>query len=122
MLEKDNIKRIRVSYGGFYGGGENRTITHENDTIKVEREFYNGGEDDGKELYKGKTWTELIDELNAIKIDCWDDKYIDPYICDGTQWSLEIEYNDDTETKEYSGSNKFPKNFGKFMKVIEMKR
>ena len=120
-MKKEFIKTIIVSYGGFFSGAEKRTLTHEGEKILVEREFYNGAFDDGKILYNGKTWSMLLDELDKLHIDEWDEAYDDPDVMDGTQWSLDIKLSDKTEVLHYWGSNKYPENFDVFMKVMEMR-
>lgn len=121
-MNKDLVKRIIVEYGGYFDGGEKRIITHDGDNIIVEREFYNGASDDGKTLYSGKTWSSLIDDLNKLNIDSWEEKYDDPDVMDGVQWMLDIHYENGCEGIHCWGSNKFPKNFNAFLKVMEMKR
>ncbi|MBP3802861.1 MAG: hypothetical protein J6I76_03020 [Oribacterium sp.] len=119
-MNKDLVKRIIVEYGGYFDGGEKRILTHDGDKILVEREFYNGASDDGKTLYSGKNWSSLIDDLNKLNIDNWDEKYDDPDVMDGVQWMLDIQYENDGKCIHCWGSNKFPKNFNDFLKVVEM--
>ena len=122
MMHIDCIESITFEYGGFCDGTEKRTISHNGDEIVVDREFYNGLSDDGIVPYEGKTWTELLEDLESVSIDDWDEEYDDLDVLDGTQWSLDIEYNDGTESRHYWGSNKYPKNFDDFLEIIEMER
>lgn len=96
-MNKDLIKSITIKYGGFHSGVEQRTVTHNGENILVDSEFYNGLSDDGRELYKNKTWSQLLAELEMFHIDTWDKDYDDPDVMDGTQWSLVIEYTDGSE-------------------------
>ena len=121
-MNKKLIQKIIIEYGGFFGGAERRTLTHDGEDIYVEREFYNGLPDDGRVLYQNKKWSELLTELKELHIDDWDQEYNDPDVMDGTQWSLDIEFSDDSEGIHIWGSNMFPNNFGDFLKVIEMRR
>ena len=41
---------------------------------------------------------------------------------DGVQWMLDIQYENGGEGIHCWGSNKFPKNFNAFLKIMEMKR
>ncbi len=77
---------------------------------------------DGRVLYQNKKWSELLTELKELHIDDWDQEYNDSDVMDGTQWSLDIEFSDDSEGIHIWGSNMFPNNFGDFLKVIEMRR
>lgn len=118
-MNKDEIKSITVYYGGFFGGAEQRTITHDNEQLVIERKFWNGATKDGRVLYEGQTWNSLIEKLGVIEIDKWNEEYNNPDILDGTQWSLDIEYNDG-RGRHYSGSNMYPENFNSFLIVMEM--
>ncbi len=121
IMKKEFIKTIIVSYSGFFGGAEKRTLTQGGEKILVEREFYNGAFDDGKILYNGKTWNMLLDELDRLHIDEWDEEYDDPDVLDGIQWSLDIKFSDKTEGLHYWGSSKYPENFDVFMIVMEIR-
>ena len=114
------VESITIEYGGFFGGTEKRVITHDGDRIVVERTFYNGASDDGRLLYTGKTWTDLLQSLDSLHIDDWAEQYDDPDVLDGTQWSLDIVYSEGKEGAYYWGSNKYPDNFDEFMKIVEM--
>ena len=110
------VESITIEYGGFFGGTEKRVITHDGDRIVVGRTFYNGASDDGRLLYAGKTWTDLLHSLDSLHIDDWAEQYDDPDVLDGTQWSLDIAYSKETEGAHYWGSNKYPDNFDEFMR------
>lgn len=52
---------------------------------------------------------EFLDQLFRI-IDGWENEYINSNFLDGTEWQLEIKYQDN-EVIYYSGKNDFPDNF-----------
>lgn len=52
---------------------------------------------------------EFLDQLFRI-IDGWENEYINSNFLDGTEWQLEIKYQDN-EVLYYSGKNDFPDNF-----------
>lgn len=118
-MNKDEIKSITVYYGGFFGGAEQRTISHDDEQLLVERRYWNGASEDGRVLYEGQTWESFISKLDVIGIEKWAEEYNNPDVLDGTQWSLDIEYYDG-RGRHYSGSNMYPDNFNSFLKVIEM--
>lgn len=116
----ENVESITVEYGGFFGGTEKRVITHDGDKIVVERSFYNGASEDGRLLYAGKTWKNLLQGLDSLPIDDWDEQYDDPDVLDGTQWSFDIKFAKGTEDAHYWGSNMYPDNFDDFLRIMEM--
>jgi len=115
-----HVNCIEIEYGGFCGGSEIRTLKKWDNLIIVERKFYNGACDDGKSLYNDLTWSELLDMLSDLHIGEWEKTYDDPLILDGTQWSLDLEYDQDIKKRHYYGSNMFPYNFDDFLSIMEM--
>lgn len=63
-------------------------------------------------------WLAFIDEISALEIACWKDKYYDNDICDGTQWELEVRFPNRNKISK-SGSNEYPPYWNKFMKIME---
>ncbi len=39
-------------------------------------------------------------------------------VCDGTQWELEFEYNNDQRPVRFNGDNSYPYNFNKFQMLF----
>ena len=118
----DNLVRIRFEIGGYFGGMERRTLTFEGEQIVVEREGFNGfmPELDSVEHYVGKTRTSFINGLKELHIGRWKEDYCDPGILDGTQWHLVMDFADQGSV-ESGGSNAYPKNFKRFLDLMEMK-
>ncbi len=118
----EQLVKITFEIGGYFGGVERRTLTFDGEQILVEREGFNGfdPELDPKELYIGMTRTSLIDNLMELHIERWKEDYYNPEILDGTQWSLELEF-EDKSVVEKGGSNAYPRNFKKLCKLLEMK-
>ncbi len=80
---------------------------------------YNGFEPGLEELYEGETKSSLINKLKELHIGKWKDEYVNPYVLDGTQWDVVFVFEDGTKAQT-GGSNSFPRNFSKFLKVMEM--
>ena len=116
----EHISVITISYGGYFGGAETRTLTREGEKIIVEREFYNGAFDDGRALYEDMKWEDLLENLSYVHMGEWKTKYDDPDTLDGTQWSVDIKYDNGITPKHYWGSNRFPYNFERFLELMEM--
>ena len=66
------------------------------------------------------TWDDLMENLSCVHMGEWKTKYNDPGTLDGTQWSVDIEYDNEIAPKHYWGSNKFPYNFERFLELMEM--
>jgi hypothetical protein len=50
----------------------------------------------------------LIEVLNDISLLSWDENYSNEDVMDGTQWEIEIKYNNLKKIKKSFGSNQFP--------------
>ena len=116
----EHITVITIVYGGYCDGSETRTLSRDGDKIVVEREFYNGARDDGRVLYEDMKWKDLLENLSSVHMGEWKSKYDDPDTTDGTQWSVDIRYDNGIPAKHYWGSNKFPYNFERFLELMEM--
>jgi hypothetical protein len=60
---------------------------------------------------------QFIEELSKCHVLKWGQKYVKPYVLDGTQWSIEIEFDDICIYK--SGNNAYPKEWKKFCKLVK---
>lgn len=63
-------------------------------------------------------WGILLDELSALQIASWKDKYYDNEVCDGTQWELIIKFENRNKISK-SGSNEYPPYWNKLLKVLK---
>lgn len=75
-----------------------------------------GAEDYYEKTIRQNTLDKFIDELKILDLLNWKSKYIEPGICDGTQWSIEI-IKSGRNIKKY-GDNKFPNNWYQFCRLI----
>jgi len=109
------IKAIKASVGGYFGGYYNATI----DLVNCETtwKFNEGGleETSTKSIQTG-TAEKFIEQLKMVDLLNWKSKYIEPGVCDGTQWNVEIITNKRTIRKH--GDNKFPEEWDLFCKLI----
>lgn len=51
-------------------------------------------------------WEEFQRSLDSLNVWCWQDRYPNPGVYDGTQWSLDIEYSD--HLLHVTGDNSYP--------------
>ncbi|MEM0331135.1 MAG: hypothetical protein QXW84_07155 [Archaeoglobaceae archaeon] len=112
----DQIKGLKASVGGYFGGYYHVTIDLTN--LKTTWLFNEGGsEETSTRSIRTKTAEEFIKCLKEINPLNWKGKYIEPGVCDGTQWSIEI-ITDERTVRKY-GSNKFPEEWKQFCKMIK---
>ncbi|SCP97776.1 hypothetical protein [Anaerobium acetethylicum] len=111
------IKAVKASVGGYFGGYYNAEI----DLINLKVVWTHGGNDmEEVSIYKTirkATAVKFIEQMQEADLLAWEDKYIEPGICDGTQWSIEIIC--DSGTIEKHGDNKFPKKWEVFCNAIK---
>jgi hypothetical protein len=106
--EPDGIKPLKLEF--FIGGysGPNHSVRLENGVLKYKL-FKEHPDSPDKELEivpTGRKWLSFRKKLDAINAWKWERRYVDPSVCDGTQWELEIDYG--LKKIESSGSNSYP--------------
>ena len=106
------IKIIKASVGGYYQG--NYEVTADLIKLEVTWDFRLGGEEKSMDSLMYKNFIELLKATNILN---WKSKYIDPDVCDGTQWNLVIT-TDKKKIKKY-GSNEFPKQWDNFCAMVK---
>ena len=118
-----NVKRITLEFHGYGGLPEEYQITIEDDKVQFENKYapiqIADFEKNSEYLYSKEA---LIEALEKLYIGEWRKNYTSDrfgvFILDGTQWSLEIEFNDGYETKIIYGSNAYPYNFNKLRDIF----
>lgn len=118
----DQVESIEVEYGGFFGGGVGLTITFDGEDIRANRiaRPYSADSDmTDKDEFEGMRRKELLDELKDLHIGEWASDYDNPYVLDGTQWTVVFKYAKGRK-REFRGSNKYPYNFDRFLDVMEI--
>ncbi|MEQ8197504.1 MAG: hypothetical protein ABRQ27_05825 [Clostridiaceae bacterium] len=110
------ISSIKAFVGGFFGASYEIELDLKNNLL-----IWNGREEGVQEsLSKALRLEEnkwILEELKAINLLEWKAKYIEPYVCDGTQWRVDIETPNKTIHKY--GSNKYPREWEAFCRIIE---
>ena len=62
----------------------------------------------------------LLDNFEAIHVEYWNYEYVDPFICDGTQWELALR-REGSWTFACHGSNEYPENWGDLLLFFGVK-
>ena len=104
------ITSIEFSVGGYFEGTNEVTFTVAPVGADVKVKHYPIDERyPDKELHiTERRWHNLIYKLaDKLYVSEWEEKYVDPYILDGTQWELNIKEGD-VPIIECYGSNKYP--------------
>ena len=109
-----HISRIVFGIGGLFGGYETRTFTVSGNDVLLQIEHSFSGEPEP--VFFPLTKDDLIDSLRELHIDEWKTEY-SAFVLDGTQWELQIEYDDGRSPVRISGSNAYPYNFD-FLKLL----
>ena len=110
------LKAIKASVGGGLGGCYNVDV----DLVGLNSTWSClGGEQDEKTICKTisvATAKKFVNQLKLLNLLNWKAHYIEPDICDGTHWSIEI--ITDGRTFRKAGDNQFPKEWDRFCKAI----
>lgn len=113
------IEKITIYNGGFFNQNPAREITFDGDKVVFADENFN--EIIVNDLYFGVNKTAFLENLKNLYIGEWrgyyDTKRFNYYVCDGTQWSLKIEYNNGSKPFDSAGSNSYPYNFRIFKEL-----
>ena len=110
----DDIEEIKVFIGGYMPDNYNIYINFDSGNVIWSDDFI---QENKRELIldKGQI-TYIKNELKEANVLSWKKDYIDKYILDGMQWSLDIKTNN--KEKRIYGSNKYPKEWDRFYKLI----
>jgi hypothetical protein len=118
------ICKIKFSIGGFFGGYRSYVVELTNE-LKVYTKLWEDEEplslrdDDNEEPFTKETF---MDALRDLHIGEWRRRYSTKRfgytVCDGTQWELEIEYNNGHRPVRFNGDNSYPYNFDKFQMLF----
>src|SRR6056297_307383 len=114
-LGYNDIKNLKTSVGGFFGGYYSVDINFENRNLKWRLEGA-GKEDYYEKRIHRKTLDNLREGLISVDLLNWDREYINSDILDGTQWNVIIVIND--KNIELVGSNKYPEKWTIFCQLV----
>lgn len=114
----DSMSQLMFTSGGFFCGQETRTFTISDDQVFVDVEKTMISMD--KEEYGPYRKEEFISGIKALHIGEWKRTYNDLLVMDGTQWELDIYYNNGRRPTKISGSNAYPYNFDDLKEFLEV--
>ncbi len=111
------ITRVTLSIGGyFYGNDEYKVVLMDNDALfSFGHSDIPSQPDEITVMDINITKEEFLDELRRLHIGEWRKRYdarrYGYEVCDGTQWSLEINYSNGIKPVKIYGDNAYPYNF-----------
>lgn len=119
----DFICKITFSIGGFFGGYR-IYVVELSDKLSAYTKLWEDVEplvlldEDDEPFTKGTFFAALAD----LRIGEWRRSYSTQRfgytVCDGTQWELEVEYNNGHKPARFSGDNSYPYNFDRFKMLL----
>lgn len=114
------ISKVIFGIGGFFGGYETRTITVDEQHIHFDVEhsliLKPSNFPDGLDCPCDKD--EFLNGLRELHIGEWRTNYMNPYVLDGMQWELTIEFSDGHKPFKTGGSNAYPYNFNALQELL----
>jgi len=115
----DKIKTLNSFVGGYIGYSFAVKINFQK-TLAEYKVFDRGYEPKSTETVKLSKIkiANFLKTLNTIKITEWKERYSNPEIMDGTNWSVEININNNKKLIS-SGDNAFPGQWKTFCKSIQ---
>ena len=114
----DSMSKLVFTIGGFFCGHETRTFTVSDGQVLVDVEKTMISMD--KEEYGPYRKEEFISGIKSLHIGEWKRTYNDLLVMDGTQWELDIYYNNGRRPTKISGSNAYPYNFDDLKEFLEV--
>ena len=115
----DSMSKLVFTIGGFFCGQETRTFTISDDQVLVDVKKTMISMDKEEE-YGPYRKEDFISGIKALHIGEWKRTYNDPLVMDGTQWELDIYYNNCRKAVKISGSNAYPYNFEDLKEFLEV--
>lgn len=117
-------QKFSISIGGYFGGSYSVELKNGNLIYKVFGDEYQLN--NVKEILPtNQQWGKFWDQLNRLSFWKWDAEYPNPGFCDGTQWQVDIKY--ENKILMSRGDNNYPESsrgtsndeFDLFLKAIE---
>jgi hypothetical protein len=118
---KDLPERLSISIGGHFGPSysvelENGSLTYSHS--KPAQLFPPTWDSEAEKVRPDNgRWQAFRAALEVLEVWSWETRYHDPSVCDGTSWSAEIVYSDQSVVS--CGSNSFPGQKGRPISIVD---
>ena len=120
------ISKVEFCIGGYFGGFETKTVTIDDDNIRIDFEHSLVIDSSSADNLKVKEMDKeyFLEELSDLYIGEWRKNY-DPSrfgyrVLDGTQWHLYIYFSNGFKSVKIHGSNDYPYNFNRLLELFDM--
>ena len=114
-----SITEVYFSIGGYFGGSDTYYLNIENN-IATQATTKGYGASPIEKQYSEEETKLLIDNFESLHVEYWNYEYVDPFICDGTQWELTVR-REDNRAVVWHGSNDYPENWGDLLLFFGVK-
>lgn len=104
-----NPEEIIFEFGGFFEGDTRYHLEFSEEGALLVTSSKRDGSKVSRKLSKEAS-EELLKQFSALHVEYWNHEYTDPWILDGTGWTLSIRYTGHRGTA-WSGMNAFPPNW-----------
>jgi len=117
---RDIVTDVKFSIGGFLAGYTDIRISKNESgaIVKVQKMFDLENSVEPKQISTNE-WRKIVDTLfGKMYLHEWKKSYVNPYVSDGIQWSLDIQLTNKRK-RSYSGSNDYPPYWNDLLKIFK---
>lgn len=113
------IEEIYFNIGGFSNGYDEYRITFHDSSAKLIKKIF--GRETKEKYFSLEEARKLQETFNNIHVEYWNCEYMNPFILDGTQWTLAVKYRN-KRGQVWTGSNAFPPNWSELLSFFNIKQ
>ncbi|GAP02773.1 hypothetical protein FPFC_022230 [Fructobacillus pseudoficulneus] len=119
------ISKIQVEAFGYFAGLRRDTFKIQGEDVLAKTEYRSMAElasriqrEETDQRVMGKD--EFLEKIRKMHLGEWRFYYTQPEIMDGTQWSIDVYFNQGEDVINYHGSNAYPSNIAEFSKFLSL--
>lgn len=105
------ICRIEFEIGSYFSGRERRTYRIDGDKLRLSFGHSLSAFCEEVEMLADVSKDEFLERFADLHIGEWRRNYVNPWVLDGTEWDLRIEYSNGHKPIKIEGINEYPYNF-----------
>jgi len=113
-----SITEVYFSIGGYFGGSHTYYLSIENNIATLTTTKGHGSPPIENQFSEEETKL-LLENFKALHVEYWNYEYVDPFICDGTQWELAVR-REGSRALVWHGSNDYPENWNDLLLFFEI--